>query len=89
MTDYILYILALVIFLFVINRFFSGARFTGLRPNLWGTTAIVTGGNYGIGKETVTSLVQQGCYVIIGARDIKRSEELVKHLNQKLGKEIC
>lgn len=50
MTDYILYILAFVIFIFVINRYFSGARFTGHRPNLWGTYAVVTGGNCGIGK---------------------------------------
>lgn len=73
MSDYILYILAALIFLFVVNRFFSGGRFTAHKPNLWGTIAVVTGGNTGIGKETVKVLAQQGCYVIIGARDTKKS----------------
>lgn len=73
MSDYILYILAAIIFLFVLNRYFSGGRFTAHKPNLWGSIAVVTGGNAGIGKETVKILAQQGCYVIIGARDTKKS----------------
>lgn len=78
MSDYILYILAGIIFIFVLNRYFSGGRFTAHKPNLWGSIAVITGGNTGIGKETVKILAQQGCYVIIGARDTKKSEELVK-----------
>lgn len=50
MINIILYILAAVIFLFVLNRYCSGAMYNGFKPNLWGYTAVLTGGNTGIGK---------------------------------------
>jgi hypothetical protein len=50
MIEYILYALSICIAVFVLNRYFSGTPFSGLRPNLEGYTAVITGGNAGIGR---------------------------------------
>jgi len=73
----VLYALSAIIILYVANKYFSGGRYRGPKPNLWGEIAVVTGGNTGIGKETVLSLAQQGCRVIFGARDMKKNESVV------------
>lgn len=41
--------------------------------DLTGKYAVVTGGNSGIGKETVLELIKLNCNVIIGARDKRKS----------------
>lgn len=71
-------IISIIILIYVLNRYFSGAQYKGQRPDLKNCTAIVTGGNTGIGKETVLALAQQGCNVVIGARDTAKSEAAVK-----------
>ena len=45
--------------------------------------AVVTGGNTGIGKETVKALVSQGCHVIIGARDRQKSQAVIQELQKR------
>ena len=79
--NWLLYILAAVIIIYVMNRYFRGGRYSALRPNLWGTTAVLTGGNTGIGKQTAIVLAEQGCRVIIGARDTEKSAKLVQSIN--------
>jgi len=44
------------------------------KERLEGQTAIVTGGNSGIGFETVQKLAQLGAKVILAARDEKKSK---------------
>ncbi|HEX6747648.1 MAG TPA: SDR family oxidoreductase [Longimicrobium sp.] len=43
-------------------------------------TALVTGGNRGIGLETCRHLARRGCRVILGARDQARGEEAARSL---------
>ena len=49
-----------------------------LKRDLKNKVAIVTGGNTGIGKETVIGLVQNGCEVIIAARDQNKSNNVIE-----------
>lgn len=74
----LLLIVSGIIFLYVLNRFFSGSVYKGTKPDLHGKTAIITGGNTGIGKVTAEEFAKLGCRVIIGARDRAKSEEAVK-----------
>ncbi|MFF2890039.1 oxidoreductase [Paenibacillus sp. NPDC057967] len=51
-------------------------------PNLQGKTAIVTGGNSGVGYYTTLELAKHGANVIIGSRDIKRGEDAIFKMKQ-------
>jgi len=42
-------------------------------PDLTGKTAVVTGGNGGLGLETVRELVRKGAHVVIGARNLEKA----------------
>jgi NAD(P)-dependent dehydrogenase (short-subunit alcohol dehydrogenase family) len=42
-------------------------------PDLTGTKAVVTGGNGGLGLETVRELARNGAHVIIGARNLEKA----------------
>jgi len=48
------------------------------RSDLKGRTAVVTGGNKGIGLETCKALLSAGCRVIMAARDKQSGEEAVQ-----------
>ena len=51
--------------------------------SLKGKTAIVTGANRGIGKETVAGLLQRGCRVILACRDTGLGREAADELIAK------
>ena len=44
-------------------------------PEMRGKVAVVTGGNAGIGFETVKALAAAGCKVVMASRDVSRGEE--------------
>ncbi len=44
---------------------------------------LVTGANKGIGLEVAKSLAQQGCTVLLGARDLSRGEQAAEKLGQQ------
>jgi subtilisin family serine protease len=50
--------------------------------DLAGKIAVVTGGNSGIGFETVKVLAEAGARVVVGARDAGKAEERLSHLKQ-------
>ena len=49
-------------------------------PDLTGKTAIVTGGNTGIGYETVKALYEKGANVTLAARDEKKAKASVEKI---------
>lgn len=49
-------------------------------PDLTGKTAIVTGGNTGIGYETLKALYEKGANVMLAARDEKKAIEAVEKI---------
>ena len=51
-------------------------------PDLTGKTAIVTGGNTGIGYETVKALYEKGANVTLAARNEEKAEEAVRNIEQ-------
>ncbi|TRM63807.1 hypothetical protein BD626DRAFT_568431 [Schizophyllum amplum] len=59
----------------------------GDMPDLSGKVMLVTGGNSGIGKETVKALLQHNAKVYIGARSQERAEEAIKELKDITKKE--
>src|SRR5215831_16491964 len=48
--------------------------------NLNGKIALVTGGNSGIGYETVKTLADAGAVVVVGARDAGKAEDRLSDL---------
>ena len=48
--EIIAYVVGLIVLLYVMDRYFSGAKYNGNKPNLTGYLAVITGGNSGIGK---------------------------------------
>ncbi len=52
-------------------------------PDLTGKTAIVTGGNTGIGYETVKALYEKGANVMLAARDEKKAKAAVEKIKSE------
>lgn len=64
----LMYTVPIVIALVLLKKYFSGGVFNIPNVDLSDKYAIVTGGNSGIGAETVKVLSKLGCNIIIGAR---------------------
>ncbi|KAI0029800.1 NAD(P)-binding protein [Vararia minispora EC-137] len=56
-------------------------------PNLSGKVIIVTGGNTGVGKETVKPLLARGAKVYIAARNEAKTKSAIEDLKKETGKE--
>lgn len=52
-------------------------------PHLEGRTAVVTGGNSGIGFETAVALAKKGAYTVLACRDPKRAEGALEELRRR------
>ncbi|KAG8993220.1 hypothetical protein FRB93_002057 [Tulasnella sp. JGI-2019a] len=55
-------------------------------PDLSGKVMIVTGGNTGIGKETIQELLKKNAKVYMASRSRTRAEEAINDLENKTGK---
>lgn len=74
--------------LYAIRRYVAGGKCT-IEKDLSNECAVVTGGNTGIGRETVKRLVELGCAVIVGARDRERNQKLVEEFSKAKGKIVA
>lgn len=75
---FILVVLALV-------KWYSVGTSCKIRRDLTGKVVVITGGNTGIGKETMLDLARNHCTIVMGARDRPKSEEAVKMVTKKTG----
>ncbi|KAI0792827.1 NAD(P)-binding protein [Abortiporus biennis] len=56
-------------------------------PDLTGRVIIVTGGNTGVGKETIKALLNKNAKVYMGARNQAKAEAAIADLKNETGKE--
>lgn len=77
--------LSAALLVYVSKRFyFDGGRCTS-RRRLDGKTAIVTGSNTGIGKETALELAKRGARVILACRDVDRAGRAAQEIRAQSG----
>jgi NAD(P)-dependent dehydrogenase (short-subunit alcohol dehydrogenase family) len=53
---------------------------------LYGSTALITGGNSGIGRATAIDLAARGAHVVVSGRDAARGEDVVAQIRTNGGK---
>lgn len=53
-------------------------------PDQTGRVAVVTGGNGGLGLETVRALAREGAHVVMAARNLEKAEAARAHLGDEL-----
>jgi len=76
------------LFLMVWRSFFPRGSFKADSiPDLTGQVMLVTGGNTGIGKETVKALLQHNATVYLAARSKEKAQTAIDKLKEETGKE--
>ncbi|KAJ6619837.1 NAD-P-binding protein [Mycena sp. CBHHK59/15] len=80
--------------LYDVYQFFKQAYFSGKpvwqvsdMPDLTGKVIVVTGGNAGIGKETVKALLEHNAVVYIASRNKAKAEIAIQELKESTGKD--
>ena len=72
------------IVLVFVRRYFQGARCAST-ATLRGKTVVLTGGNSGIGKATAVELARRGARVVLGCREVEKSQRALQEIKQESG----
>ena len=70
--------------MFILRPYIAGCVCTS-KARLDGKTAIITGSNTGIGKETALDLVRRGARVIMACRNLGKADAALKEIVEKSG----
>lgn len=74
-----------VVYVCALKYFFGITTWCNSKVKLNGKTALITGGNAGLGKATAIDLARRGARVIIASRNKERSEQAVKEIKEVTG----
>lgn len=66
------------------RRYFQGARCVS-KVSLRGKTVVITGANSGVGKATAIELAKRGATLVMGCRDVDKSQDASTEVKQKSG----
>ena len=75
---------AAIAVLYAGKRYFQGPRCHSSQ-SLKGKTAVITGANTGIGKETAVDLAKRGARVIIGCRNMEKGKAALQEVQERSG----
>uniref|UniRef100_A0A6B2E6Y8 Putative dehydrogenase with different specificities related to short-chain alcohol dehydrogenase n=1 Tax=Phlebotomus kandelakii TaxID=1109342 RepID=A0A6B2E6Y8_9DIPT len=78
-------ILAIVILLFLLHKYFQGGQFRKDHIVMDGKVVIITGANTGIGKEAALDLARRGAKIYMACRDKSRGEEARMEVIERSG----
>jgi NAD(P)-dependent dehydrogenase (short-subunit alcohol dehydrogenase family) len=67
----------------LLRRYFGGAVSRN-SVNLQGKTALITGGNTGLGKATALALAQKGARVILACRSLERGDKAASEIRSQV-----
>ena len=83
LEEIVIYTVGAILTFILIRLYVRGGICRGNR-NMQGKVVVITGGNAGIGRETVEVLSGKDCTVVFGARDKVKSEKVVSEIKTKL-----